>query len=986
VRQEAQVLALDDQFGLLNPHEELRLAKNILRPLITKYISNGHQAIRSIAARFRLSQGFISLGLINGILDCYNKLAELGISTNNISYKNNITWDEIKKSINNIHEALISFKSNASTKAAHERLEIISASFSAFRNLENYEEACRAHAWVQLRQACKGNFGDKILRQNLVNAVVKLGADLVDFYIAPDEEILTNIIKEFNDKFEEAKLRENKLSYADLLIKARDALFYNSSLRQRVKQRFLHILIDEYQDTSPVQEQIISLLCENKNNEQALSPSQDLLTTIDFRHGSSLFVVGDKKQSIYGFRGADSSLFERMLNKMSQTHADTNNFTQKLLTINRRSQPEILNFINLVSSHTLRTQNYNSQEDLEPHLGDNTGIVEMWLKNSDGDLDKTTANAKICADGIAQLLASRPEINLRDITILVRRIKSATIIKKYLAGQKIAARIIGGDGFFQQQEIVDLLAALKLILDPSHELASAILFRSPLVLLPDTDFLTLTEERNKLNLLTAARALETGLLTGEGAERLKKFLDILKYITDNLHEHNLSWALDTIINNTDYAYNIGLSPHADQRWANVNKLCSIISNNNKNSYMIIQEFFEYINTNKKEPQAVADAEEDFVSIMTIHQSKGLEFNIVVIADSESSLPPNTHDFLFDKELSLVAKPRGRVIANCAPSDRDEQERFPTRFDRVKQKQASREQGELARLLYVALTRAKKELYLACSQTSFSHAPDKNSLLGLILDTHACYPEKFKHLCSIKYLPEASIYNKNIKTNYTDIEIYNYAPKIISKRIYSSTLIAPAKHSLGDFINPDVGTNSGLINGKLAHDLLAQAGSMLSSFAHSDQQTLEHLLDASARALALDMAEQELDHTRAACITTLQVIYPVISQASNIIFEMPLCYEKDNIIIEGFADLVLETKDFFGIIEFKSSAYLATHPNTHMQIFAYAQALATNINYKKPIKYTSILIGSSHAVRWQAYNNLCQQAWLDALKLWPCEVT
>jgi ATP-dependent exoDNAse (exonuclease V) beta subunit len=963
IRKEAHVLNLFDQFAILSPHEEYKYAKKILKNIIINHIKNNHLLLRNLVARFRLSPGFISFGLINNILECYNKLAEQGIKTTNLKYnkQNNIN-NNILALQNNL-DNFIQLKNSATTL---KRLYEIKDALDIFRESvkDNNEYHC-TQAFEKLRFAARGNFGNKEARQELVAAIINTAASLVDHFVAEDEHVICEVLHDFHEEFNNYKQRENKISYADLLIKSRDALADNIGIRKRVKEQFAHVLVDEYQDTSPIQEQIIALICENKKQHT-------ILDHIDFKYGSSLFVVGDKKQSIYGFRGADINIFDRMFKIMKNTHPSGINFTQKLLTTNRRSASKLLDLINLISQEILYDQGYDKAEKLQAWRTDYSGKAELWLSSDDNNADKSSANIKSCAYGIAQLLSTRSDISARDIVILVRRIKSARPLKEHLAQLGLAAKVVGGDGFYQKQEIVDLIAALKLITDPSHELASAIILRSPLVLVKDNDLLIITNTYKKLTIINAEQALNNNLITGDSAQRLRNFLDILDFIKASIHECGVAWALDILIERTDLAYIIGLHDNKAQQWANINKLLFKLSPK-KDPYLLIEEYFDNIFTNYKEPQALSSATDDALTIMTIHQSKGLEFKIVVIADSESPLPPSQHDIIYDADEGLVLKPKGRAVALCASSSSHD---IPTRFNRCYKKVAQKEKAELCRLLYVALTRAQDELYIACSASTFAEKKRSTTLLGLLLQARDNNLELFDDLCPIKYI---DFNYKNLKNNNNILEtnylVYNYNKT--STRWFSSQLRAPDRWS---FSLPQLNykNNYNNLDGELAHNILAQAGSMLTSFGDADHSTIEHILSATFRALGSYHDDQKALNTKKACSYTLGILNAEFITAKKIIFESPLNYWADNnTLIEGFADLVIEYENFIGVIEFKSSLRLICDNNTYVQVFAYAQAL--KLLYKKPIYFAVMLIGSHEPLMWHPYDNHCQDALSEALR-------
>ncbi len=143
--------------------------------------------------------------------------------------------------------------------------------------LNNHDEFQITKEFLAMRDLVKGNFGDRSARSELVSAIVLLGAKLVDFYVFNDEIMVAKILKQFHEEFDRLKLNTLKLSYGDLLQKTKDALVYNLELRKRVKLTIKHVLVDEYQDTSPVQEDIIAILSETKNSEALLTDNNRII-------------------------------------------------------------------------------------------------------------------------------------------------------------------------------------------------------------------------------------------------------------------------------------------------------------------------------------------------------------------------------------------------------------------------------------------------------------------------------------------------------------------------------------------------------------------------------------------------------------------------------------------------------------------------------------------------------------------------------------
>lgn len=968
IRQEALNLGIPSDFQILSPHEELVLAKNILRPLILEKLNEENPALRSMVARFRLGAGLRAPGLIEGIIHCYFQLFEQGVSVVDLSGCNDvrrISTEEIEERLRLIKEIFKHFSTQKLSPSTKERCGIIEAQLSNFGASIGGNEEEIATAFLALRGAVKGNFGDASLRKQLVEAIVRLGAALVDHFVVDDEEILIGLMTEFHQEFSLAKKAIAKLSYSDLLSTVRDVLRNDCSLRARLKDRFLHIMVDEYQDTSPIQEEIIALLAENKQVEARFSPHTDILSDVDLKDGASLFVVGDKKQSIYGFRGAEIELFDRMIKKMASTHVDSDTYEKRVLTTNYRSDKKIIEMVNLSSQHALRAQGYSQDDELSAHRSFN-GHAELWVSEDDKNYSATESNLRTAAEGIRQLLSDRRDLTLSDITVLVRRIKSGGALKLKLAALGIPARIIGGEGFYQQQEIIDCLSVLQLLIDPSHQIASLTVLRSPFVLLLDNDIISMGL-RGRIDLLHAKKALDENLLSQHGALSLAKFLRVMEEIKLIITKEGCGIALEHLIAALDLNYALGLSDNAEQKFHNLRKLTYLLSERSENFTKTITNFYRRIKENRSEPLATGVAGDDAVTIMTIHQSKGLEFKVTIVADTESSLPHDSDEFIVDKDMGFAIKPKGRISACCVPQGTD-RDMALTRFLQIKHKKAQAEQEEMARLLYVALTRAQSELYVVSSLSSFQN-PKPRTLLSLFLTA-------LKHHQLLKYsFIYAEAYQKTACAAAAVIpKGLLFSPTKGPIRYFSSALTVPENLDFSHLIKKPRTKFFETLDGNLAHHILSEVGAQLISSEGCDEAMLHHLITASFRAQGIYDDEVKAKASLEACFVSLKALQIVLS-GQKAVFEMPLVSSPHPmVVVEGFCDLVIDCGDFIGLIEFKSSYKLATHPDSYLQIFAYAMALK---KYAKPIRYAMMLVGSSQ-IQWQDFDRECEDILLLAL--------
>jgi ATP-dependent exoDNAse (exonuclease V) beta subunit len=188
-----------------------------------------------------------------------------------VNSTNELKTIELNEAAIMIEECLSAFSRTDVTVQTRERLELLRQDLQGVRHsLKCLEEQDVVRSYRQLRERLLGNFGDAKLRSALVQAVLKLGALLVDYFLIEEEQAILRILNTFDDRFMQHKKSMGVLSYQDLLSLTKRSLNDDVDLRGRIKQGVSHILIDEYQDTNPIQEDIISFLAEGDDQELSL--------------------------------------------------------------------------------------------------------------------------------------------------------------------------------------------------------------------------------------------------------------------------------------------------------------------------------------------------------------------------------------------------------------------------------------------------------------------------------------------------------------------------------------------------------------------------------------------------------------------------------------------------------------------------------------------------------------------------------------------
>ena len=518
----------------------------------------------------------------------------------------------------------------------------------------------------------------------------------------------------------------------------------------RNKLRF--VFVDEYQDINAAQDKIIAALSREAGwGETPGEPSSMPQDGSRGRspHQANRFLVGDVKQSIYRFRLADPKIFrdyaKNWRGEAGQTIPLSENF---------RSREGLLDFVNSVFSLVLREEiggvAYDADARLKfgaPDKRANLGVaknspprVELLLRRKTkagevsedesgdlADLDETTKEARLVALRLKQLVAGRHEIwdeeeksfrpaKFGDVAILLRspRGKSEVYAKEFeRAGVPLA---VARGGFFETAEILDLLMLLQLLDNPLQDVPCIAVLRSPLVGLS-------LDELAEIRLAARDKHFWTALNRWEKAEggkaesgnlfaKVSRFLERFSRWRKLAKQVSLSECLDAVLAETLYADWLRAQPRGAQRAANVGRFLNLAQQFDQFQRQGLFRFLKFIAAQQEaevEPEVSAVATEDAVRLMSIHQSKGLEFPVVALPDLAKAFNELDlrSEIIFDEEFGLCPKVKPPSSGRRYPS-------LPHWLAQRRQKRELR--GEELRLLYVALTRARDTLVLSATVT------------------------------------------------------------------------------------------------------------------------------------------------------------------------------------------------------------------------------------------------------------------------------
>ena len=491
--------------------------------------------------------------------------------------------------------------------------------------------------------------GIKLTERDLVSMISKIKEQIktLDEYSVMNKQIV-----EVYDKYNRALLESNAMDFSDILLNTYK-LLQKPEILEKVQNKYKYIMIDEYQDTNNLQYKIIDLIA---------------------RKSSNLCVVGDENQSIYGFRGA---------NILNILNFETNYNNAKIIKLeeNYRSTTTILDAANEL------IKNNKSSKD-----------KKLWTQNGKGDLIKVLAcdNARDEVSRIIEIIKRNHQngIAYRDMTILYRTNAQSRLFEEGFLRYNIPHKVFGGISFYSRAEIKDIIAYLSIIVNPQDELNLQRIINVPKRKVGEKGIekiITYARENN-LNLLEALSHIkEISGLTVVGKEKILEMYDIIKELKDLSYTETASYIVQTLIDKIKYIDYIKENySDAEARIENIDEFKnSILELENVVGELRLNEYLENVSL----ISATDDLEEksDYVKLMTIHNSKGLEFPIVFLVGFENEIFPGTRAMFEEKEM--------------------EEER---------------------RLCYVALTRAEKKLYLSHATIRFVYGQDRLSTPSVFL--------------------------------------------------------------------------------------------------------------------------------------------------------------------------------------------------------------------------------------------------------------
>ena len=724
---------VDPQFLLLDEHRAAMMLELTVEEVLSDFISGGHVEIS------RLTLGVGRGRLAAALAQLYREARGQGLSLEDLALataRAHATEEDHARALEELEQTLNDFLGVRRTTRAQvdNQAEVIAAWSEAKKSLtsipshETLADYCRVvETFRDPRPALRGAVADhvKVLDELIwaKNLQGRLPQVCLDLFARQYALEMVNLLLRIDQRLNEEKQKLSALDFDDLELRTL-SLLERPEVLARTSERYRFFLVDEFQDTNAVQRVLLERLALTKG-----------------RRPANLFIVGDRKQSIYGFRGADVDVFREMTATLLAHGGE-----EKPLQLNFRSQPPLIGFFNHLFARLFQVPEdipsseyknldqlgYVKHEPSDPkrELRDEGTLVELLVTTKPSLEDDPRAwydsrelDAQQVARRILALKRSDPDLNYGDIALLFRAMTQVQIYESVFRRANIPYQTVLGRGFYEREEITDLIQLLRFLDNKTDELALAAVLRSPLCGLSDNALLALRcapllaeiETADPMRGFVATRRLYNGLrrhneiayISADEHALLDRAAKLISELVARRHHYPIQDLLRFAVNESEYLTVVAANFDGAQRLANVERLFTLAARFESSGTHLIRDFVRYIEEfeaiGSRESEGQIDQAADAVRLMTIHQAKGLEFPVVVIPDLQRLSRVATDNWvLLDRHQGLTLKVpdgRGNLVAGCT-------------YTNFEQRHAWREQFESMRLLYVAASRAEDRLIMS----------------------------------------------------------------------------------------------------------------------------------------------------------------------------------------------------------------------------------------------------------------------------------
>ncbi|QQR89609.1 MAG: UvrD-helicase domain-containing protein [Myxococcales bacterium] len=533
------------------------------------------------------------------------------------------------------------------------------------------------------------------------------------------------LLSHIHIRYNALKSEQNSVDFQDLTLYCRKLLLEHQDLREELQRNIATLLVDEFQDTNGPQRDIIYLL---RNTEKQIS----LPLNAKHLQRQGLFIVGDRKQSIYGFRGADVAVFQNVVSDLGNNHAKL-----YALRTSYRSSPELIAALNALSRAALKKDSeqifdFDFDEDDEALVSfqgtktsSNSPALEFFDSREEEEFSAAKEGSWIatrakqliedkesCIDRKSKQL--RP-INYGDMVLLLPRFSNLSNYIAALQNEELPYRIVRAQGLLSTQEAKDLFSLCKVLLEEHSNLDLFSVLRSPWVLLSDDVLLRLAmQSRQDSRPLSSLNWPYPSDDHDAERKRFERALPLIHRLQGHVERLGLSKCLELLLSELHYDTILAGMPSASDRLRNLDFLLARIREHELEGWdaqKILVNWQWRLARGLDEPApSFSDSNDQSLCVMTVHQSKGLEFPVVFAADLGRRSAEQSSPLLFDPDPDA-----GLALGLRAPSG---QWLYDEHAKKVRDIHRARERAEAKRLFYVQITRARDRLILSGAPSSF----------------------------------------------------------------------------------------------------------------------------------------------------------------------------------------------------------------------------------------------------------------------------
>ncbi len=592
-------------------------------------------------------------------------------------------------------------------------------------------------------------------------AAIKQGKIIIQAIVQAETDLI--------DRFNSLKREENLIDYSDMEQLAYQILSQDTSNSQLARDfyqnKFKEILVDEYQDINPLQEKILQLLKKKGQN--------------------TIFMVGDVKQSIYGFRQAEPHLFLQKYHEFGRK--DNTEQERILLSANFRSTKPVTKIVNQLFTPLLSKDfggiNYQKEGRLvfgakyyPAHLPQATEVIFHEQKNSRQDSEQEDkldfSEIEMVIERIKHFKKEKMQVfdthsgHLRpmhysDIAILTRSRSNNLDIMQAFAKNNLPLFVTDAENYFQTFELTIVMDYLKIIDNPDQDIPLVTVLRSPLFNFNEKDLAKIRVNNQKSSFYNALLSYVS--FNDELSQKIKNFLNQLSSLRDFAATHRISELIWSIYERTSLLEIMTSLPNGQQRRVNLESLYERASSYESAGFKGLYQFINFIDRMRKSQKDLAQPlltkeAGNAVRLMTIHGSKGLEFPIVFFVGLQHHYQMrdlNGNYVINSDSLGLTVKQKASYRIDT----------LVKAMGNIKKKRQLLE--EEARILYVALTRAKQKLILVADIPNLAK---KEQLWQQEMQGHTQLSLTYKLSANspLSFMGPALAFHKQVTQTMTDI--------------------------------------------------------------------------------------------------------------------------------------------------------------------------------------------------------------------------